>query len=83
MKPTRMLRKLARSSKERRGFQLPNGSLGQHLSACKMVREITHPTVLKDAGKPIKLALTACAIKLLIILNAMEKSGQNDRKQQG
>jgi transposase len=36
---------------------------------------------LQEAGKPVKLALTACARKLLTILNAMEKSGQNYVKQ--
>ena len=40
-------------------------------------------TRLQDAGKPTKLALTACARKLLTILNAMMKSGQNYVKQQG
>lgn len=38
---------------------------------------------LQDAGKPIKLALTACARKLLTILNAMEKSGHNYVRQKG
>lgn len=38
---------------------------------------------LQAAGKPVKLALTACDRKLLTILNAMEKSGQNYLKQAG
>lgn len=38
---------------------------------------------LQAAGKPVKLALTACARKLLTILNAMVKSDQNDMKQAG
>ena len=32
---------------------------------------------LQDAGKPLKVAITACARKLLTILNAMMKNGQN------
>lgn len=32
---------------------------------------------LQDAGKPTKLAITACARKLLTILNAMARDGQN------
>ena len=36
---------------------------------------------LQAAGKPIKLALTACARKLLTILNAMMKNEQNYVKQ--
>ena len=32
---------------------------------------------LQATGKPTKLALTACARKLLTILNAMVKNGQN------
>ena len=40
-------------------------------------------TRLQAAGKAVKLALTACARKLLTILNAMEKSGKNYVKQQG
>lgn len=39
-------------------------------------------TRLQAAGKAVKLALTACARKLLTILNAMEKSGKNYVKQQ-
>jgi transposase len=35
---------------------------------------------LQEAGKPTKLALTACARKLLTILNAMARSGQSYRK---
>lgn len=35
---------------------------------------------LQDAGKPVKLAVTACARKLLTIINAMLKAGQNYRK---
>lgn len=38
-------------------------------------------TRLATAGKPTKLALTACARKLLTILNAMLRSGQDYRKQ--
>jgi transposase len=37
---------------------------------------------LQYAGKPVKVALTACARKLLSILNAMLHSGQNYRKVQ-
>ena len=33
--------------------------------------------LLQAAGKAVKLALTACARKLLTILNAMEKYGKN------
>jgi transposase len=36
---------------------------------------------LVAAGKPIKLAITACARKLLTILNAMMKNARNYRKQ--
>lgn len=36
---------------------------------------------LQAAGKPLKLVLTACARKLLTILNAMLRDGQNYRKQ--
>jgi transposase len=36
---------------------------------------------LQDAGKPVKLAITACARKLLTILNAMLQNGQDYRKQ--
>lgn len=36
---------------------------------------------LQTAGKPLKLALTACARKLLTILNAMLRDGQDYRKQ--
>lgn len=36
---------------------------------------------LQDAGKPVKVALTACARKLLTILNAMCKNGKNFLKQ--
>jgi transposase len=32
---------------------------------------------LQDAEKPVKVALTACAKKLLTILNAMMKNGQD------
>lgn len=35
---------------------------------------------LQDAGKPVKLAITACARKLLTILNAMSRNGQDYRK---
>ena len=38
---------------------------------------------LQDAGKPVKVAITACARKLLTILNAMEKKGENYVKQAG
>jgi transposase len=38
-------------------------------------------TRLQDAGKPTKLALTACARKLLTILNAMIRNQQDYRKQ--
>jgi transposase len=31
---------------------------------------------LRDAGKPAKVALTACMRKLLVILNTMLKNGQ-------
>ena len=34
---------------------------------------------MKAAGKPDKIALIAIARKMLAILNAMEKSGQNYR----
>ena len=40
-------------------------------------------TRLQAAGKAVKLALTARARKLLTILNAMMKSGQNYVKQNG
>ena len=36
---------------------------------------------LQDAGKPVKVAITACARKLLTILNAMVRNDQNYRKQ--
>ncbi|MBA4324047.1 MAG: IS110 family transposase, partial [Rhodobacter sp.] len=36
---------------------------------------------LEAAGKPVKLALTACARKLLTILNAMIRNSQNHVKQ--
>lgn len=36
---------------------------------------------LEDAGKPAKLAITACARKLLTILNAMVRNNQDYRKQ--
>lgn len=36
---------------------------------------------LQDAGKPVKVALTACARKLLTILNAMMKNGKDYVKQ--
>lgn len=36
---------------------------------------------LQDAGKPVKVAITACARKLLTILNAMFRTGQDYRKQ--
>ena len=36
---------------------------------------------LQDAGKPIKLVLTACARKLLTILNAMLRDGKDYMKQ--
>lgn len=36
---------------------------------------------LQDSGKPVKVAITACARKLLTILNAMEKKGENYVKQ--
>ena len=36
---------------------------------------------LQDAGKPVKVAITACARKLLTILNAMARNGQDYRKQ--
>jgi transposase len=35
---------------------------------------------LQAAGKPRKLAVTACARKLLTILNAMLRSGQDHRR---
>jgi len=35
---------------------------------------------LQAAGKPLKVAITACARKLLIILNAMVRSGQDYRR---
>ena len=35
---------------------------------------------LQDAGKPVKLAVTACARKLLTIINAMLKAGQDYSK---
>lgn len=38
---------------------------------------------LQDAGKPVKVAITACARKLLTNLNAMEKKGENYVKQAG
>jgi transposase len=38
---------------------------------------------LQAAGKPVKLAITACARKLLTILNAMLRNHQNFRKQAG
>jgi transposase len=38
-------------------------------------------TRLTDAGKPLKVALTACARKLLTILNAMIRTGQDYRRQ--
>lgn len=38
-------------------------------------------TRLQNAGKPVKLAITACARKLLTVLNAMAKSGINYHKQ--
>jgi transposase len=34
---------------------------------------------LRDAGKPSKVALTACMRKLLTILNAMVREGQHWR----
>lgn len=34
----------------------------------------------QDAGKPVKLAVTACARKILTIINAMLKAGLNFRK---
>lgn len=36
---------------------------------------------LQDAGKPVKLAITACARKLLTILNAMVRNDQDYLKQ--
>jgi transposase len=36
---------------------------------------------LQDAGKPVKLAITACARKLLTVLNAMVRNQQDYRKQ--
>ena len=36
---------------------------------------------LQDAGKPVKVAITACARKLLTILNAMVRNDQDYRKQ--
>lgn len=36
---------------------------------------------LQQAGKPVKLAITACARKLLTILNAMLRTEQDYRKQ--
>ncbi|QYZ71882.1 IS110 family transposase [Neotabrizicola shimadae] len=38
---------------------------------------------LQDAGKPTKVALTACARKLLTILNAMMRDGRDYGKQAG
>lgn len=38
---------------------------------------------LQAAGKPLKLVLTACARKLLTILNAMARDGKNFVKQSG
>ena len=38
---------------------------------------------LQDAGKPVKVAIIACARKLLTILNAMTKNGKNYVKQAG
>jgi transposase len=38
---------------------------------------------LREAGKPVKIALTACMRKLLVILNAILKSGQPWRNLQG
>jgi transposase len=35
---------------------------------------------LQDAGKPAKLAITACARKLLTILNAMFRHNRDDVK---
>jgi transposase len=35
---------------------------------------------LQDVGKPVKLAVTACARMLLTIINAMLKAGQNYRQ---
>ncbi len=40
-------------------------------------------TRLQDAGKPTKVALTACARKLLTILNAMMRDGKDYVKQVG
>jgi transposase len=36
---------------------------------------------LQDAGKPFKVAITACARKLLTILNAMARNNEDCRKQ--
>ena len=38
---------------------------------------------LQEAGKPLKVAITACARKLLTILNAMAKKGESYVKQTG
>jgi transposase len=38
---------------------------------------------LQDAGKPVKVAITACARKLLTILNAMTRNRENYVKQAG
>ena len=38
---------------------------------------------LQEAGKPLKVAITACARKLLAILNAMAKKGESYVKQTG
>ena len=39
-----------------------------------------HRAHLQAAGKPVKVAITACARKLLTIINAMLKTGQNYRE---
>jgi len=36
---------------------------------------------LQDAGKPVKVAIIACARKLLTILNAMARNGENSVRQ--
>ena len=60
----------------RRALYIAAFIASRHDSALKACRKR-----LQDAGKPVKVAITACARKLLTILNAMMKNGQDYVKQ--
>ena len=60
---------------------------GEASRRCVQARTRYDPTLkafrkrLQDAGKPLKVAITACARKLLTILNAIMKNGKDYVKQ--